>query len=373
MERALKIDMSAVFGYPLSIAFTAWKQGVSWINHINQQTFLNDYHEESGLSFEFLLHQPESLAWQRAFPPKILEAVLAFEKQFSKHTFSCLWFVSRSEAAQQLLLSDPILMWLILDHAKTNRLPPDKVWPLFSVKRTELLKLVELPPTKATLKLVSKYQLSEFGVHDITLIRQISDAFSPRQLGRLKQLTRELAIWLVEQPASIDYRFIEKIGDTDIRSLRITLRDTLGIGRQLNQPNIQQRVNNCETIAELNVIHDQLVTLINQHLKQKNTNVTYRTAPLASSDTIQHIESFAELVNEGATMAHCIGGYHARIMQGNYFAFRVLAPERATLGMHYVGDKLKIDQLRLKRNGRPSKETEDAVYWWFENQKHTII
>ena len=64
-----------------------------------------------------------------------------------------------------------------------------------------------------------------------------------------------------------------------------------------------------------------------------------------------------------------MSSYHADILEGPYFVYRVLAPERATLGvtiLHHF-DAIRdviVEQLRGLRNGEVGTETWQAVETW---------
>lgn len=368
MHSTLRIDMTQTFGYHLALEVTGWSQGISWINEIHHQRFINLYYEDEGLSLTCLIHQPNNLAWRKDFPADVLHALLSFEQRFSRHTFSSLWFVSRSEAAQQLLMSSPILMWLVMEHAKKNQLAPEQVWPLFSIKRTKILGLHDLPATKSTLNLTLKYHAEGFNADDIKVIKQLCQRIDSRLLGRLNQVNRSLATWLLEQPHILKYPFVYQLHNPDTYALRTTLRDTLAMGAELNHRRTELQLHNCQTLDRLYALHDGLIEQFNRHQINTKKNTIYPTCPLEESDKIIQVKTAYELMQEGTEMAHCVASYHKRVLNGEYFVFKVLAPERATLGLHFVRGELRIDQLHLKRNATPSKETQEAVYWWLKDQ-----
>lgn len=369
MPNRLRIDMSQTFGYRLALEVTSWDHGVSWINDIENQRFVNHYHEDKGLSLAWLSHKDTQGDWRRSFPAKVLQALLDFEQHFHRHTFSCLWFVSRSEAAQQLLLSSPILLWLVVDYAKTQQLKPEQVWSLFSIKRTQILALHGLPPTKSALKLLLKYPSENFDYDDVVIIHNLCQQISPHLLGRLNYINRSLASWILDQPSVLKYPFIYHLNTSDTNALRTTLRDTIAMGAELNRQRTEQLLQNCQTPEQLYALHDEWIAQFNRHQIHTKKNTFYPLCDLEQTESIIQIKTAYELMEEGKEMNHCIASYHKRILCGEYLAFKVMEPERATLGLHYVRGELTVDQLRLKRNGSPSKETEETVYWWLQNQK----
>ncbi|MDQ6955264.1 MAG: PcfJ domain-containing protein [Mariprofundaceae bacterium] len=84
-------------------------------------------------------------------------------------------------------------------------------------------------------------------------------------------------------------------------------------------------------------------------------------APIPGTESIQPIQSYRQLVAEGRRQQHCVLSYHTRIMSGNYAVYRMLEPERATIGSYgcYI-----LDQVKLHRNRTPSAETRELIRQW---------
>lgn len=371
MNPTLELNFSDSFGYPLKLQFTPWHAGVSWISAINGKQYLNEYYEDRGLSLEFLIHQPESETWKASIPHELLTALLRFEKSFLGHTFACLWFTSRSKHAAELLLSSPRVMWTAIDYAKRFKVPSDEALNLFSEKRTQLLALHELPPKKFAIRFLEKYETDQFNLLDLNLIRSACNSHTAHQLGRITRVTQPVLKWLNEVPDAIHYKFLSQITKNNADSTKSLVEDTLYMGRLLRVANISQQLNQCADLRQLNHLHDRLVAQLNRG-RGESTVVKKRifdAPPFEDSDTVIAIKNAEELLSEGISMSHCIYAYKLSIEQGEYFAYKVLEPERATLGLKFKNHKWQIDQIRLRKNRSVSDETKDAVYWWLENQR----
>lgn len=84
-------------------------------------------------------------------------------------------------------------------------------------------------------------------------------------------------------------------------------------------------------------------------------------AIVGTEDIIPLLNS-GELCREGEEMRNCLFTYDEQCREGIFSAYRVLAPERATLVVYR--DSLELEELRAWKNGEASVETRHAVFEW---------
>ena len=85
-------------------------------------------------------------------------------------------------------------------------------------------------------------------------------------------------------------------------------------------------------------------------------------SPLKETKDIEYISNVSDLLEEGLVMRHCVGEFVYQALRGNVFIYRVHAPERATMAVQRSADgAFRIEQVKLYRNGKVSKETWLAV------------
>lgn len=119
---------------------------------------------------------------------------------------------------------------------------------------------------------------------------------------------------------------------------------------------------------QLTNLHDKLAVKINEQKCQSIPLLEYCEPPIEGTSRIIPITNNHELHKEGKTQHHCIASYHARIFRGEYYAYKVLGPERATLGLKLIkGSGYSIDQLHLKYNKQVSVATLESVKAWFND------
>lgn len=109
--------------------------------------------------------------------------------------------------------------------------------------------------------------------------------------------------------------------------------------------------------------------------KPKDTDKPYPRL-FESTDGINQILNYEQLSEEAKVQRHCISIYHNRIVNGHYSAYRLLSPERMTIGIRHVSSKrfpYEIDQIAGKRNALPSEESRRVVQLWFEKNRSAYL
>jgi|GEM_PF-3306076 len=362
------VDFTPLLGYPISVELTPWEEGVHWVHHSEAETYKSEYYEDSGIPVSFLLEYESLQDWSSEIPAEIKAAVLAFEQQFIKHAFSALSFASRSEAAAQMLLSSPILMWMILQHSIQNKLSPEAAMELFLWKRTKILALYDLPESKAVLRFLYKYKPKDFELSEFNAIKQFIALFELSVISRIQNIRYALIRWLIQEPNWIHAGFVKTLDETySIQTLKVYVQDTFRMGRQLQNPQTQQNLLDCQSVEQVIQMHDRLIERINEISFQGLENIVYPTPPLEATESILPILNHKDLMIEGREMKHCISSYHNKVFDGEYYVFKILEPERATIGLHNRNGKIAVDQIRLKCNRGASEETKEKVFWWLQN------
>ena len=101
----------------------------------------------------------------------------------------------------------------------------------------------------------------------------------------------------------------------------------------------------------------------NQHAKE---NIIFPTSPLPNSEHIEQIMCSYDLISEGISMHHCVGGYIKQAEQGQSFFYKVYKPERGTVQLSIVGNKVKIEAFKLACNESPTEESQFAIRQWIK-------
>ena len=92
----------------------------------------------------------------------------------------------------------------------------------------------------------------------------------------------------------------------------------------------------------------------------------YGPSPLPGNANLIALRTYQALFLEAHQQHNCATSYHYEIQDNQYAIFRLLAPERATLGLGFNEKKqrYKIDQLVLQDNQPVSVTTRQWVKRW---------
>jgi hypothetical protein len=88
--------------------------------------------------------------------------------------------------------------------------------------------------------------------------------------------------------------------------------------------------------------------------------------PLEAIEGIEPLASWLELLEEGASMRHCVGSYDFSVAQGEAFIHRMTQPERLTISVEHRNNRWVIGEVRDSRNANPSPGALESARRWVE-------
>lgn len=127
--------------------------------------------------------------------------------------------------------------------------------------------------------------------------------------------------------------------------------------------------------AAVKQFHDEMQAALEAQVQRRKMLAKKRNAfpapPIPGTKSIVPITSVADLRLEGNEMGHCIATYATRIKKGEAYAYRMFAPERATLLLtRNANGRWYRSEFRLRFNARPGKTAGLLVHEWLaKNQK----
>jgi len=362
-------DFTKLVGYDCVLEITPWHKGLSWKNIFEDIDWKDGFYDDPRINFSFLVYAQENVSWKSDIPDQLISPLVEFEEKHRVSMFPVLWVLSRSQSAIELFLSAPYLFWVIISSVLNSPMPEPKILSLFSEKRSNILKKLGFISSKSTLKFMSKLTYITMDKRKNETVWHFMEHMDYKSLNHLPMIHLSLVEFISHYPHLITARFIKTIKSlADISSFKRYLRDTYEMASQLNEPNSQQLINQCKSLDEVIRYHDRLSVRIN-HIDPKDI-VFFEKSQLNNDINIHEILSNIDLRDEGIEMAHCIFSYAPRIVQQTYVAFKITAPERATLGikMDSKGQYL-IDQIQGKRNASVNDETREYIHQWLASQQ----
>lgn len=312
----------------------------------------------------------------RAYHDALPADVTSVLRRFRSLQCRLMYVIGQFPESTEMAGSAPILFWLasnMLGPAPTSA----DVRKLYTRRRVSILESFCAASSRSHLKFLSK--IREFGYlrEDLDLLRSmlLDEEFMKkvrhsRQINWpvLKVFFNQRYVMalacargcLTAENCRDAFRYLGKVCGY-IRDIRMMCRTT-----QREYP--EREICAMTSAFQIKNLHDRIAGEIN---RKDRASIIARygedlpPSPLKGTKDIEHISKVGDLLDEGVEMKHCVGGYVDRVMGGGVFIYRVHAPERATMEVHRLPDgKFRIEQVKLWRNGKASKETLDVLMRW---------
>ncbi len=358
----LCVDFSILLDYTSYLHISNWQQGIGWTLYYDDWTEHGGCYKEAPLPLSYILTIPDYQPWVQSIPAIVLQKI----KPYSENEFSLLYLCSRYPSVYELFLSAPTLVWLLIRQAKAQHWAESRIASLSQQKRTYIAQVCGLPGTPLAVKILQRLVFSKFGVSALNMIGQLFGNMDYRQLSHAQIIDDYLIRLLLQYPQLSGSHLVATYRPDlwqyrDLSVIDDCQRMMLRLGRQESF----EQIGRCTNREQLRDLHDRLAARLNK--KPALPAVAYAPPPVPGTETIIPITHSKELSIEGWQMKHCVASYHADIITGRYYVYRITHPQRATLGLTLSsGKKPCIDQLKGVRNQCPSQETYDSVQEWLE-------
>jgi len=321
----------------------------------------------------------------RAYHDALPADVTSVLSQFSSLQCRLLHVIGQFPESAEMAESAPILFWLA-----SNMLGPapsrTDVRRLYTRRRVSILEMFTVSSSRSHLKFLSKIREFSYLREDVELLRRmlIDDGFM-KKVRHSRQINWPVLKVFFKQRYVMDlacaqgclaaencreaFRFLGKIC--------IYISDIRMMCRTIDREYPEKEIYAMKSAFQIKNLHDRIAEEIN---RKERASIIARygedlpPSPLKGTKDIKHICTVEGLLDEGVEMKHCVGGYVDRVMDGDVFIYSVHAPERATMEVHRLLDgKFRIEQVKLYRNGKVSKETWKFLHRWLSgfNSKKT--
>jgi hypothetical protein len=286
-----------------------------------------------------------------------------------------------------LLRDAPILAVMLVYSRAQMRISLAEFVAALHGPRTEICRLLGGTGTKSELRLLLKVKWDAITEPDVGIAfgilsrREFSDT---ARLLKVALMDTFLADQLLRYPEafaspavrrSVEKRYsvfpekkITSKEREEMKNLMTIARDAYRMAKDQNMTAAAARFKAITSAVALKRLHDDLSKTkdLSRYARDPLFKSTFDPPPLPGTDTIVPIKTYVGLFEEGQEMHNCVFSYCRIIWEKKYYVYKVLAPQRATLGILFEKNgKKKIDQLRLACNTAPSEETYAAVEKWF--------
>lgn len=370
-------DLSDILHYPIKLAVESWHSGrpLHWFSYSDEGIQAEGrFLQAPGLPL-FLLEDDQGKRLADGVP----ENITALAGQMPALSFELAQACAVFEPAQELAVDAPLLFILLVDFARKQPLSIGEFEQLLMQKRPVMLEAIGLPSSKSLARLLKRIELSPmlpWELEDIaTVLRnpefQVLLRHHPRvHLNHLRFLLRHhYPLW----PGMLNLVNADTT-TMDIAWLCRMIRDTLIMAN--NNDRALRAIDSHQTLQQ---VHDRLVARINlagapnakvkrerdaMYLQQEHGK--YPVPPLPATDSIEPLTSWLELLEEGATMHHCVSRYDFEVALKEVFIYRMVDPERLTVAVERKNHRWVLREVRGHCNSNPSTGALEVIQRWVE-------
>jgi len=371
----VEFDLSQVLNYPITVRINGWHsdQPLHWASFNDDDMVAEGlFLEAPGLPL-FTLSDDKGQRLCDAIPDDI-NAICSLMPAMD---FQVAQACAVSTAARQLAYDAPLLFLLAVDYARQRPLSMEAFEQFLQFKRADILSAAGLPGSKSLARLVGRLKLSPmmpWELDDVRLALQQSEFLTLLRHHAEVHLNHLRLLLRVRRPLWPGMLCLvnEHTQAADLTWTCRMIRDTLNLAGGNEQVMVQ--VNSREDLQDQ---HDRFIDRFNRQNHRNSAEKrlelakaleeehgAYPKPPIAPVEGIQPLSSWLELLEEGATMRHCVGSYDMAVAWGEVFIYRMISPERLTISLEHRNDAWVVGEVRASCNANPSPAALERVRRW---------
>lgn len=371
----VEFDLSQVLNYPITVRINGWHsdQPLHWASFNDDDMVAEGrFLEAPGLPL-FTLSDDKGQRLCDAIP----EDIHAICSLMPAMDFQVAQACAVSPAARQLASDSPLLFLLAVDYARQQPLSVEAFEQLLALKRSEILSAAGLPGSKSLARLVGRLKLSPmmpWELDDVHRALQQPDFLALLRHHPEVHLNHLRLLLRVQRPLWQGMLCLvnEHTQAADLSWTCRMIRDTLNLAGGNEQ--VLAQVNSREALQDQ---HDRFIDRFNRqnHRNSEEKRIElaqeledehgdYPQPPITPLEGIEPLASWLELLEEGATMRHCVGSYDMAVAWGEVFIYRMVWPERLTISLEYRNNTWVVGEVRASCNANPSPAALERVRRW---------
>ncbi|WP_252180138.1 PcfJ domain-containing protein [Endozoicomonas sp. 4G] len=370
----LEIDWTETLGYPCKLIVNSWENGIEWWSELADETHRPVLFAEPGLNLLAVTDSPAIRQWQSTVPENLLSALQRFRLwNFSLLQMACQW-----QEMKDLLISNPVLVWLARDHMDTHKVSYGEFRQLLCLKQHQILETIGLTGTKSAIRSLRRVQIEIYEPCMAGLVRKFwCQPLLVARLSHQQKIDRPFMRLAQKFPWIVGRPLAKTLDGIDCRWQYQELIQLVTDSCQMsgNNPERRERLANARSFAAVENIHNRLVEALNARHRGRLTSdialndngepLPFPEPPHPGTADIQPILTPQALTDEGRGMKHCVASYIRRVQDGEYFVYHMESPQSLTIGVSVMSGRiLGCDQIYGVRNAQPEQAAKDKVLAW---------
>jgi len=371
-NKSLIINFPEIAGSRSHLVLRAYSKEVNWCLYLEkEEPEPMSYLSEAAVTLEFLTQTPEGSEWLKDIPEEIM---VRLGNRYQGMEFIILYHIKNYQSAYDLFMANPTLLWYMLIVAKEEAWPEKKVVTLLNLKSRDILNVCGAPSTSSAVKF---FKILSFNIYSIVSFYSIKEGLRLPNYSKFnhhKNLNEKVFDILMRHPeliaSSIMLNYCAKTWQykTEYRLSRIKV-----LAKRVNEIDAcKKRLNKCRNHYQIEKIYNNLTKKIRtKRLIDNLPNNNFPPPPIKGNNWIVPLRGSRDLALEAQEMKHCARAYENAIIKGTYFIYKVLTPERATLGveLHKNNSPPSVDQLVSYCNDSLKLEVlHDHIHHWLYDQ-----
>lgn len=355
-------------GYLHIFQISSWSKGVSILEIVgNNVKYRNRQMDYVFLDLFKIIDTEAGKHWIKTIPLLVRNKLLQFEKKTNSGiTIPALKAISVDIYARELFINETTIFWILITTAIRGKWTYQKFIEACALKRKRILSVCGFEESKSMVKTICKMAFEIYDRHSYYVLLKSVERIDFDKINHIRYLNIKLVSLLIDFPLLYGSKLLFGLSkESDIHYLGTILRDAISLAVDIGKENYAASIKQCDSIAALIRLHDKWAYRLNCKKVIDIEKIQFSAPPLPEAFDIKPIQDSHELALEGIEQEHCVKIYQERIMCGAYYVYKVLSPQRATVGLEKTGVVWRIDQIQLKKNLPPSAETVKYVRNWF--------
>lgn len=284
----------------------------------------------------------------------------------------------------QMLESNPCLLWVLLDFACVNNSDVGQIDSILGLKRKNILLQIFGHLPNGVDRFISKIRLLNGAEGELEVIkRAVRNQSIIEGFAHFEEIPIQVLYLAERHSILIGARYVfdiclsKKVRMSHylegIQALCKKTEDTINLGVALNIKNASKLVRSCRNISELDRLHDKWTISLNKSKTFYEPDIEFDFPPIREVDGVKWLSTANALIREGIEMEHCIATYVNKAKKGSSIIFSVFDPERATLEVGERDGKYYLKEIKKKNNLEVSESTRKKVQKWLRVENDRLL
>jgi len=298
-----------------------------------------------------------------------------------------LQLCAQFKSAQDLLLINPNLLWIISDDYNADNLQLREIKPLLEKKQKNIIKSLfpDNEESNQYVKFLSKIVLHQGDRKEFSILETaISDLGLSiiKKMNHWPQIPIRILEIIFERPELANNKLIQsmaknhiavknKILEETIYDLSVLFRDTILLGEAIEINNLKFVIEKIETQDQLNILHDKWLKRSFNKKNLNNNGIFFPPPPILGNSEIIPLITEQELFLEGKELNHCVYTCKKMIVDGYVFIYKMIKPERCTIEIIILDNSIFIGQIYKHSNVKVLISTERIIKKWVDTSTST--